>query len=241
MYDVVGTTKEEVRLIKSIQRKIGALDNGFIGTQTISDIAIMIGVDCFPLNVTMYGQPTIISKNIDPVCPKTSLSTNSISGSFNGGTYPCSILVSRSQGIQRWCSCHYETGNPESVIYRLKDGTVGIKKVIRIVDSFDLNNIDIAVGGFGLLNMYNPKEEGFVGKYSDVLRKTNHTVLGYRNGMFYGVYFKNMTASQINDSCKNKFKFDFAIMLDGGHVAAINAACNKINTGLKQYYAIKFM
>ena len=35
--------------------------------------------------------------------------------------------------------------------------------------------------------------------------------------------------------------FDFAIMLDGGHVAAINAHDNKINTSLKQLYAIKFL
>ena len=49
-----------------------------------------------------------------------------------------------------------------------------------------------------------------------------------------------MTAQQINIICKGKFMFDFAIMLDGGHVAAINAECNKINTKLIQYYAIKF-
>ena len=240
MRDVVGSTKEEIRLIKSIQRKVGALDNGYIGCQTLSDIAIDLGVNCFPLNVTLYGQPTIISKEIDPISPVDSLPKNSISGSFNGGTYPCSILVSRTQGIKRWCSCHFESKHPETVLYKLKDGTVGVKKVVCISDEFNINELEIAVGGFGLLDMWDPKGEGFTGKYSDVLRKTNHTVLGFRNGMFYGVYFKNMTAQQINTACKNKFKFDFAIMLDGGHVAAINAECNKINTKLIQYYAIKF-
>ena len=86
MRDVVGSTKEEIRLIKSIQRKVGAFDNGYIGCQTLSDIAIDLEVDCFPLNVTLYGQHTISSKEIDPICPVDSLPKNSISGSFNGGT-----------------------------------------------------------------------------------------------------------------------------------------------------------
>ena len=44
MHDIVGSTKEEIRLIKSIQRKVGALDNGYIGCQTLSDIAMSVYV-----------------------------------------------------------------------------------------------------------------------------------------------------------------------------------------------------
>ena len=32
-----------------------------------------------------------------------------------------------------------------------------------------------------------------------------------------------------------------AVMLDGGHVAAINGACNKINTQTRQFYAVRFL
>ena len=39
MKDVVGSTLEEVRMIKAIQRSVGALENGWIGNQTLSDIA----------------------------------------------------------------------------------------------------------------------------------------------------------------------------------------------------------
>src|SRR5574344_820399 len=72
--------------------------------------------------------------------------------------------------------------------------------------------------------------EGFTGAYSDVLRKTNHTVLGYKGGMLYGVYCRSMTAQQVNAFCRDKLKLTRAVMLDGGHVAAINGACDKINT-----------
>ena len=78
-----------------------------------------------------------------------------------------------------------------------------------------------------------------IGAYSDVLRKTNHTVLGYKRGMLFCVYCKNMTAAQVNSLCRDNMRFEKAIMLDGGHVAAINGANNKINTTQKQYYAIK--
>lgn len=55
MRDVKGSTSEEVRMIKAIQRSVGALDNGWIGNQTLSDIAAKLGADCFPLNVELYG------------------------------------------------------------------------------------------------------------------------------------------------------------------------------------------
>ena len=61
MKDVVGSTSEEVRMIKAIQRSVGALENGWIGNQTLSDIAARLGADCFPLNVELYGQPAILA------------------------------------------------------------------------------------------------------------------------------------------------------------------------------------
>lgn len=130
---------------------------------------------------------------------------------------------------------------PETVIYKTKDGKVQWKRVGHISKDLPLDKVVWAVGGMGLLDFYDPAAEGFTGKFSDVLRKTNHTVLGYRSGMFYGVYIKNMSASQINTFCKDKLKLDMAILLDGGHVAAINSTNNKINTSLKQLYAIRFL
>lgn len=80
-----------------------------------------------------------------------------------------------------------------------------------------------------------------MGAYSDVLRKTNHTVLGYKGGLLYGVYCRSMTAQQVNAFCRDKLKLEYAVMLDGGHVAAINGACNKINTQTRQFYAVRFL
>ena len=235
MKDVVGSTSEEVRMIKAIQRSVGALDNGWIGNQTLSDIAARLGANCFPLNVELYGQPCIIARDIEPVNMSGPLPKNAISGSFSWQGQPCSILVRGGKVVRDW-SCHYPT--PESVLYKTTDGAV---RIARVSSVSALDNVVWAVGGMGLLGGYDPELDGFTGIYSDVLRKTNHTVLGYKGGMLYGVYCRSMTAQQVNAFCRDKLKLDYAVMLDGGHVAAINGACNKINTQTRQFYAVRFL
>ncbi len=235
MKDVKGSTSEEVRMIRAIQRSVGALDNGWIGNQTLSDIAAKLGADCWPLNVELYGQPCILARDIEPVNMSGPLPKNAISGSFSWQGQPCSILVRGGKVVRDW-SCHYPT--PESVLYKTRDGAV---RIARVSSVYALDNVVWAVGGMGLLGGYDPELDGFTGVYSDVLRKTNHTVLGYKGGMLYGVYCRSMTAQQVNAFCRDKLKLEYAVMLDGGHVAAINGACSKINTQTRQFYAVRFL
>lgn len=235
MRDVKGSTSEEIRMIRAIQRSVGALDNGWIGNQTLSDIAAKLGADCFPLNVELYGQPCILARDIEPVNMSGPLPRNAISGSFSWQGQPCSILVRGGKVVRDW-SCHYP--RPESVLYKTTDGTV---RIARVSSVSALDNVVWAVGGLGLLDRYDPAAEGFTGAYSDVLRKTSHTVLGCKGGMLYGVYCRSMTAQQVNAFCRDKLKLTRAVMLDGGHVAAIHGACNKINTQTRQFYAVRFL
>lgn len=163
------------------------------------------------------------------------LPKNAISGSFSWQGQPCSILV-RGGKVVRGMSCHYP--RPESVLYKIPGGAV---RIARVSSAAALGDVVWAVGGLGLLDLYNPAAEGFTGAYSDVLRKTNHTVLGYKGGMLYGVYCRSMTAQQVNALCRDKLKLKYAVMLDGGHVAAIHGACSKINTQTRQFYAVRFL
>ena len=235
MRDIKGSTSEEVRMIKAIQRSVGALDNGWIGNQTLSDIAARLGANCFPLNVELYGQPAILARDIDPLNLSRRLPENAISGSFSWQGQPCSILVRGGRVVRDW-SCHYP--RPESVLYKTTDGAV---RIARVSSAAALGDVVWAVGGLGLLDRYDPAAEGFTGAYSDVLRKTNHTVLGCKGGLLYGVYCKAMTAQQVNALCRDKLKLEYAVMLDGGHVAAIHGACSKINTQTRQLYAVRFL
>lgn len=239
MNDFKGLTTNEDKMFKGIQNALNIYTNGWIGTQTMSSLAMAVGADCFPLTLELYGQPCIICKDILPFNPKSGVKNfkNTLSGSFSDTLVPVSILIQDGEQI-RGHSCHFWEGYPESVIYKTIDDKIGIARVKTINE---LPKLKWAVGGMGLLDNYNPQAEGFVGKFSDVLRTTNHTVLGEKNGYFYLLYLKSMSATQINTFCKNKLMLDKAILLDGGHIAAINGdeAFAKINTSQKQLYAIQ--
>lgn len=234
---VSGSTPEEKKLVTSIQTAVDAYPDNSIGPVTLIDIAVKVGANCFPLAVNLYEQPSIVCKDIIAFNPKAGLKNykNSLSGSFSYQSKPCSFLVSNGKPVYT-SSCHAWLGKPESVLYRLNNGNYGIK---RCTSPSDLpTNVKWAIGGVGLLGNYNPTAEGFTGSYSDVLRLTNHTMIGMKKGMVYLCYCKNMTAAQVNAHAK-KLNLEYAIMLDGGHVAAINSVSTQINTSQAQYYAIQ--
>ena len=246
-YEEDEMTATETNIVKAIQVALGAKVDGEIKAQTLIELAAAIGADAFPATVEIQGMPAIVAENIVPFSPNAPLSYfgNVISGSFHDGSVPCSVLVQDGK-VRRGHSCHASHGKPESVMYRLWDGTVGLKRVIS-TDELP-TGLRWAVGGLGLLDNYDPVAEGFTklttnGKtedFSDVLRDTNHTMLGYKRGLFYLVYLRSMTAAEVNAYAKS-LGLELAIMLDGGHVAAINGAEDfaKINIKQKQLYAIQ--
>lgn len=245
MRDISASTVSEKKMFTAIQNAIKAYPNGIIGAQTMSDIAVKVGAKCFPVTLQLYGCPTIIGNDLLAFDPNSGLKNygNTISGSFTypSGQTPCSILVNNGKTVCGY-ACHaYTTNQPESVIYRLNNGKFGIKRVKFTTEL--PKDVKWAVGGMGLLNFYDPVGEGFTGAQAGVVRKTAHTVLGVKNNMVYGVYYKNMTGAQINAHCRDKMQFEMAIMLDGGHIAAINGAEKfaKINTSQKQGYGIQFI
>lgn len=249
--DVWPTTGEEKRMIQGIQTAYRAVANGVIGNQTLSEIAKDKCPEVFPLTLTVYGMPVIIAKDIIPFDPNGSIAQygNSISGSF---TYPraktpCSILI--NQGKDIWSSGSKAWANfREAIIVRYKDGTTREMRVLNTSEIPNRANVKWAVGGMGLLSQYNPYQEGYRKfvyngsnyDHSDVLRDTNHTVLGIKDNFCYLIFVKSMTGAQVNNFCRDKMKLDMAIMLDGGtDIPAFNGAGIDINTGRTQGYAIQ--
>lgn len=255
MKDFKGLTTNEDKLFKNIQRKNNSYENGWIGTQTMSDIAIKLGAtDCFPVTLEMYGFPTIIAKDLIPFAPNGKPLRNYANSMLGSFTYPraktpCSILVSNGDVI--WDqSCRYWAGYPEAVIYRLKDGTFGHGE-FKLASELP-KDVLWAVGAFGLQDMWNPSGQGFKkitvnGKTSDyyttVAYETYHNVLGVKNGMVYGVLYESMTAPEVDDHCKNRMQFEYAIMLDGGGLGSANFSepFGKFRTGISCGYAIQFV
>ena len=187
--------------------------------------------------VLAASEPVILCDDIIPAAVNAPLRSyaDAISGGFSYRGKPCSILVAWGKVIYG-AACHAHIGKPESVLYRLTDGYIGIR---RVKTASELpKNVKWAVGGAGLLDMYAPKQEGFAAQYADVLRRTSHTFTGTHGDKIVLGYVKSMTAEEVNAYVK-RMGLDHAIMLDGGHVAAINSAATKINTTATQHSIIQ--
>lgn len=240
MTNMTPSTGSEKKLLKSIQAAIGAAQDGILGPASAVDLAVEVGADCWPVTIKLYDMPVIVCKDIAVSNPGKGCKhfANSLSGSFSHIKQPCSIAVNDGKVIGT-TACHAWLGQPETVLYRLKDGRFGWKRVM-YADQLPAG-VKWAVGGMGLLGMYAPKEEGFSGQYADVLRDTNHTVLGVKRGMVYLIYAKSLTGAQVNDLCRDKLQLEYAVMLDGGHVAAIwgGEKFAQINGAQSQYYMIQ--
>ena len=171
---------------------------------------------------------------------------NCISGTFQYAGKVCSILVASGKVINN-SSAHAWLGYPDTCLIYYKDGTFTVKRSLAIPNA-ELPQVQWAISGVGLLDMYNPAAEGYAkfnhgGKtynYSDVLRRTNHTVIGVKDGQVYGLYLANMTGDEVNTYCK-KQGLQYAVMLDGGHVAAINCEIGQANAKQKQSNIIQFV
>ena len=93
MKDVVGSTLDEVRMIKAIQISVGAQENLRLGNQNLRDIAAKLRKEYGPVTVELYGQPAILARDNEPLNMSGPLPRNAISGSFSWQGQPCSILV----------------------------------------------------------------------------------------------------------------------------------------------------
>mgnify|MGYP001018329615 CR=1 FL=1 len=174
--------------------------------------------------------------------------TNCTNGTYywfnpDGTTYATSILYVEGDTYQDVANHYYDFGCPQSVFIVYKDNTVNLKR-IKFLSELDLNKIKLVIGGLGLKNtqdsnfVYSPVSEGFKAgyrkqdnewvDYSDVLRKTNKTVLGYNKKLnkIYLLTIKNVSHGEllniISDNSTGE-AYDVAISLDSGGSSFMDA------------------
>jgi len=166
--------------------------------------------------------------------------TNCMNGTFfypdgKGGLYSTSILYVEGNTYQDTANHYWNFGTPQSVFIVYKDNTVDLKR-IKFLSELDLSKVRLAIGGVGLRNTqdpnfyYSPVSEGFKAGYNlkgewkdftDVLRKTNKSVLGYnkRLNKCYLLTVPNVAHGElikiISDNSTGE-AYDIAISVDGG-------------------------
>lgn len=247
MTNMSAQTGSEKRLVRGIQRAVGAREDGILGPASAVNLAAMVGAEVWPVTVQLFGAPVIVCEDVIACDPNAGCRSfvNSISGSFSYDGRPCSILVNEGK-VVCGTACHGWLGKPETALFRRRNGAFGIRRV-KAVEELP-GDLRWAVGGVGLGEMYDPKAEGFCrftsgGRtydYSDVLRRTNHTMMGVKRGLVYLVYCPGMTGQEA-DRLRAKLGLEMAILLDGGHVAAMNGAESfaRKNVGQIQHYLIQ--
>ena len=173
--------------------------------------------------------------------------TNCMNGTFfypdgKGGLYSTSILYVEGKAYQDTANHYWNFGTPQSVFIVYKDNTVDLKR-IKFLSELDLSKVRLAIGGVGLRNTqdpnfyYSPVSEGFKAGYNlkgewkdftDVLRKTNKSVLGYnkRLNKCYLLTVPNVAHGElikiISDNSTGE-AYDIAISVDGGGSSFMDA------------------
>lgn len=128
----------------------------------------------------------------------------------NGKMHPQGIMVDAGKVI-----CNNPThGKPVATLIVHSADNVEMKYVSDITQEKD---VWFAVSGFSIYPMITNAEEGFTGKFADVIRSCNRPIIGYRkkdNKIVIAVR-PYSTVQRANKTAKN-LGLDFAISLDGG-------------------------
>jgi hypothetical protein len=128
----------------------------------------------------------------------------------NGIMHPQGIMVNAGKVI-----CNNQThGKPVATLIVYGKDDVQLKYIDDITKE---KNVWFAVSGFGIYPELTYTQEGFVGKFGDVIRQTDRPIIGYRkkdNKIVIAVRGAS-TAQRSYQTAKN-LGLDFAISLDGG-------------------------
>lgn len=128
----------------------------------------------------------------------------------NGIMYPQGIAVNAGQVLAN----NPTHGKPVATLIIRGWNQVELKYITDITKE---ENVWFAVSGYGVYPNITASQEGFTGKFSDVLRSTNRPIIGYRkadNKVVIAVR-SGSDATRANLTAKN-LGLDFAISLDAG-------------------------
>lgn len=168
------------------------------------------------------GEYEVIETTADNIrVEKTSLKPLSVNG-INGTFY--NLKGSEIYGLAMQDGKEIETNSYVTNFQGLKRGVIyfdGNKlhhAMIYNAKTEIKDKIKWAISGISLYPTYNPKSEGFVGVYADVLRATKHTAIGFKENKVYLIASnKALTLENFRNGLLNSaIAFDGLINLDGG-------------------------
>lgn len=228
--DGIAGAKTE-KAIKSFQKQHGLTVDGLAGKSTIAKINELIQGNSNkpnPPKETTKSQRYYKSGNthvveLDPMDLKISVQdrsgnriglSNFVTSGFqwhhaNGSTYALGILASENRGI----SNRQPHSKPAGTLLIHRDGTVAIKD---ITDLSKESMVRFAVSGCSILPTVRMTSAGFVGAYSDIGRKTDRPMIGYRKKDNKIIIAVDNCSINEGSNIMKRLGCDEAITLDAG-------------------------
>jgi len=239
--------RQAIRWITKIQESLGAFPDGLIGKQTLLELYKKFADPTYPVCTKIFNVDVVYSRpdhiKIVETKNKRGLKDNEISGTFQYRNKFNGIAVSDGKLLGN-ASAHSWANYPDTVIYY--DGeNVGVKRCLTAND-LPLGTV-WAISGLGL-HSFRPDVEGyskftFNGEkkdFTDVLRNTGHTAIGVNSADEIILAYIKGDALHVKDIMINKLKCKYAIMLDGGHIAAIKNEYSSHNSKQRQHNVIQY-
>lgn len=194
----------------------------------------------YPVYYTTCNKVHVVKLKPDMVDIKVSNTTmrgssfkNAVNGTFYWAGNPNGLLISRGKIL---CdhSSHYWRGYPQTILLCNKDDNMYIRRIRTTKELHTpIGEVKWAIGGLGLIypqgcpNKSDPKAEGFFkdtkGDYSDVLRSTHKTSIGYsykEKLVYIVVHERHISYTELVEEL-TQLGLDMAIGLDGGGSSAI--------------------
>lgn len=207
--------------------------------RALADEAVEEQPQVWKANHFTMGDYEIIETAADNIrVERTSLKPLSVDG-INGTFY--NLKGSEIYGLAMQDGKEIETNSYVTNYQGLKRGTIYFDgeelhhAMVYNAKSEIKSPIKWAISGISLYPNYDPKAEGFIGPYADVLRATKHTAIGFRRERVYLISSdKSLTLDNFRKGLLNSpISFDGLINLDGGGSTQMNFGGKKLISSVR--------
>lgn len=138
-------------------------------------------------------------------------------GNPNGTDTTWGIAINDGKNVDVNSHVSNYLGNERGTVYF--DGQMHVERIYNIRNK---NNVSWAISGIEIIPVMDAYKEGFVGPFSDVVRRCNHTGIFFDEKYVYLIVAENLFLKDFKAKVEKNFKVLGGVALDGGGSTQMN-------------------